>query len=146
MSENAVNQLVNATEGLFEYSASDLANLSAILASDDFANLSFIFASDDLTAIPDPISALSALSAYFSSPEFALLEREVAGSGMQEFDDRVRRGLDPTTSSEQGIIDKFLTGTIAILDTVTCGLARLRSMLVSYSRSVQDPGNSRVHL
>lgn len=82
---------------------------------------------------PDPISALSA---YFSSPEFSLLERGVAGAGMQEFNDRVRHGLDPMTTSEQGVTDRLLTGAIAMLDTVIYGLARLRGMLVSYSKNV----------
>lgn len=91
-------------------------DLSAILAVDDFpvilhlasaANLSEIglitqFGAD---ADADPISALCA---YFSSPEFALLERDVSEAGMHDFDDRVRRGLDPTITSEQDVTDKLL--------------------------------------
>lgn len=49
-----------------------------------------------ILTVPTGIDPTSALRAYFFSPEF-LLEHDLAVTGMHQFDDCVRQGLDPTT-------------------------------------------------
>lgn len=65
-------------------------------------SLSAILAPADFSAISDPISTLFS---FFSSPEFALVERDITETGMREFDDGIRRWLDPTTISERRVTD-----------------------------------------
>ncbi|RUS14804.1 hypothetical protein BC937DRAFT_93299 [Endogone sp. FLAS-F59071] len=90
----------------------------------------------NVTPTPPPadIDPTSALCAYLSSPELSLFVGDLDEAEMREFDDRVRRGLDPITC-ECGVVARLLKicvlGAVTVIDTMVHGLLKLRSMLMA---------------
>lgn len=61
-------------------------------------NLASTLAVPDLSFDLSLDLAITTLTSYFSSPEFALLEGEINVEAMSMFDNMVRRGLDPISA------------------------------------------------
>ncbi|RUS17730.1 hypothetical protein BC937DRAFT_89563 [Endogone sp. FLAS-F59071] len=119
-----------ATSG--DESTTQLAIITAILALDPALNL-------DPAPPPADIDPTSALRAYLSSPELSLFVGDLDEAEMHEFDDRVRRGLDPITR-EYGVAARLkicVLGAVTVIDTMVHGLLKLRSMLTASVQGIK---------